>query len=59
MPGAASIHAVLHPGKGDALFFVANGNGGHYFSRTLKEHESAVQKFQLGKPVSLPPSPAP
>jgi UPF0755 protein len=57
MPGAASIHAVLHPDKGDALFFVANGNGGHYFSRTLKEHESAVQKFQLGKAVILPPSP--
>jgi len=57
MPGAASIHAVLHPDKGDALFFVANGNGGHYFSRTLKEHEIAVQKFQLGKSVSLPPQP--
>jgi UPF0755 protein len=57
MPGAASIHAVLHPDKGDALFFVANGNGGHYFSRTLKEHELAVQKFQLGKSVSLPPQP--
>jgi UPF0755 protein len=57
MPGTASIHAVLHPDKGDALFFVANGNGGHYFSRTLKEHELAVKKFQLGKPVSLPPSP--
>jgi UPF0755 protein len=56
MPGAASIHAVLHPDKGDALFFVANGNGGHYFSRTLKEHELAVQKFQLGKSVSLPPA---
>jgi UPF0755 protein len=56
MPGAASIHAVLHPEKGDSLFFVANGNGGHYFSRTLKEHEHAVQKYQLGKPVSLPSS---
>jgi UPF0755 protein len=56
MPGAASIHAVLHPDKGDALFFVADGSGGHYFSRTLKEHELAVKKFQLGKSVSLPPS---
>ncbi|MGB7931232.1 MAG: endolytic transglycosylase MltG [Gammaproteobacteria bacterium] len=55
MPGAASIHAVLHPDKGDALFFVANGTGGHYFSRTLMEHELAVKKFQLGKSVSLPP----
>jgi UPF0755 protein len=56
MPGAASIHAVLHPDKGDTLYFVANGNGGHYFSRTLKEHESAVQKFQLGNATSQPPS---
>jgi UPF0755 protein len=56
MPGAASIHAVLHPDNGDALFFVADGTGGHYFSRTLKEHELAVKKFQLGKPVSLPSS---
>jgi UPF0755 protein len=56
MPGAASIHSVLHPDKGDALYFVANGNGGHYFSRTLKEHESAVQKFQLGTAASQPPS---
>jgi len=56
MPGVASIHAVLHPDKGDALFFVADGSGGHYFSRTLKEHELAVKKFQLGKSVSLPPS---
>jgi peptidoglycan lytic transglycosylase G len=55
MPGAASIHAVLHPDKGETLFFVANGTGGHYFSRTLKEHELAVKKFQLGKSVSLPP----
>jgi UPF0755 protein len=48
MPGAASIRAVLHPDTGDALYFVSKGNGSHYFSRTLKEHESAVQKYQLG-----------
>jgi UPF0755 protein len=59
MPGVASIHAVLHPASGDTLFFVANGNGGHYFSRTLKEHESAVQKFQLGKSADPSSSPAP
>lgn len=48
MPGAASIRAVLHPDKGDALYFVAKGNGSHYFSSTLKEHENAVRKYQLG-----------
>jgi UPF0755 protein len=56
MPGEASIHAVLHPDKGDALFFVAKGNGSHYFSRTLKEHENAVRKFQLGKAVDPRPA---
>jgi UPF0755 protein len=58
MPGAASIRAVLHPDTGDALYFVAKGNGSHYFSRTLKEHESAVQKYQLsGKPADTTLSP--
>jgi UPF0755 protein len=58
MPGAAAIRAVLHPDTGDALYFVAKGNGSHYFSRTLKEHESAVQKYQLGgKPADTTPSP--
>lgn len=58
MPGVASIHAVMHPDKGDTLFFVAKGNGGHYFSRTLKEHENAVQKYQLGgKPADATATP--
>jgi UPF0755 protein len=57
MPGAASIRAVLHPDKGDALYFVAKGNGSHYFSRTLKEHESAVQKYQLGGKPAEPATP--
>jgi UPF0755 protein len=57
MPGIASIRAVLHPAKGDALYFVAKGNGSHYFSRTLKEHEDAVQKFQLGKAAGPQPAP--
>jgi len=58
MPGGAAIHAVLHPDKGDTLFFVANGNGGHCFPRTLKEHESAVQRFQLSKPDNPLPATA-
>ncbi len=49
MPGADAIHAVLHPDKKGYLYFVARGNGAHYFSRTLEEHNRAVQKFQLGK----------
>ena len=49
MPGADAIRAVLHPDKKGYLYFVARGNGAHYFSRTLEEHNRAVQKFQLGK----------
>lgn len=47
MPGADALHAVLHPAKGDTLYFVAKGNGEHHFSRTLTEHNQAVKKYQL------------
>ena len=46
MPGAASIHAALHPRDGDALFFVAKGDGSHYFSATYQEHRKAVARYQ-------------
>lgn len=46
MPGRASIHAALHPLPGDSLYFVSRGDGSHYFSSTLAEHERAVDKFQ-------------
>mgnify|MGYP001812369006 FL=1 len=47
LPGRAAIHAALHPEPGDALFFVARGDGGHVFSASLAEHEEAVRKYQL------------
>lgn len=47
LPGAAAIHATLHPADGEALYFVATGDGGHYFSATLEEHNRAVRKYQL------------
>jgi UPF0755 protein len=47
LPGRAAIHAALHPADGDALYFVARGDGGHVFSATLAEHERAVRKYQL------------
>jgi len=46
MPGRAAIHAVLHPAQGDSLYFVANGNGSHIFSATLKQHNQAVNRYQ-------------
>ncbi len=47
LPGRAAIHAALHPASGRALYFVAKGNGSHYFSATLEEHNRAVVKYQL------------
>jgi len=47
MPGLASIAAVVHPAKTDALYFVSRGDGTSEFSRTLIEHNRAVAKYQL------------
>ncbi|MEO5624306.1 MAG: endolytic transglycosylase MltG [Dokdonella sp.] len=47
LPGAAAIEATLHPTPGDALYFVARGDGSHEFSPTLEAHNRAVQKYQL------------
>lgn len=47
MPGRDAIHAALHPKQGDELYFVSRGDGSHYFSSTLEEHNKAVIKYQL------------
>ncbi|MGC1442564.1 MAG: endolytic transglycosylase MltG, partial [Burkholderiaceae bacterium] len=49
MPSRASIQAVLHPAKTKALYFVARGDGSSEFSETLKQHQRAVRKYQLGQ----------
>lgn len=41
-PGKAAIAAVLNPAKTEALFFVADGTGGHVFAKTLREHNNNV-----------------
>ena len=46
LPGLASIQAVLHPAKTDALYFVARGDGSSYFSSSLAEHNNAVNRYQ-------------
>ena len=57
LPGADAIHAVLHPAAGNSLYFVAMGEGRHYFSSTLKQHNLAVDKFQRKKKgIKLPAS---
>ncbi|QIK39168.1 endolytic transglycosylase MltG [Caldichromatium japonicum] len=50
LPGRASIQAALHPAGGDTLYFVAKGDGSHVFSRTLDEHNRAVQYYALDRP---------
>jgi UPF0755 protein len=45
-PGRSALLAAAHPAKTDDLYFVANGAGGHVFSSSLKEHNSAVQKWR-------------
>jgi len=47
LPGQGALQAVAHPEPGDALYFVATGrgDGSHYFTATLKEHNAAVARY--------------
>ncbi|KRC81868.1 endolytic transglycosylase MltG [Sphingomonas sp. Root241] len=44
-PGRESIDAVLDPAQSSALYFVADGTGGHVFADTLEQHNANVQKW--------------
>jgi UPF0755 protein len=37
----------MHPADGDALYFVARGDGSHVFNATLTAHNNAVIKYQV------------
>lgn len=45
-PGEASLRAAMAPAKTDYLYFVANTEGGHFFSKTLAEHNQNVVKYR-------------
>ncbi|WP_300543245.1 endolytic transglycosylase MltG [Maricaulis sp.] len=45
-PGRESIAAVLNPADSDALFFVADGTGGHVFAETYAEHQRNVARWR-------------
>jgi UPF0755 protein len=48
-PGKDAINAVLFPAKTDYLYFVSKNDGTHYFSKTLVEHNEAVEIYQKKK----------
>ena len=45
-PGEASLRAALAPAQTDYMFFVANDHGGHFFSKTLAEHNRNVARYR-------------
>jgi UPF0755 protein len=46
LPSREAVLAALHPENHEFLYFVATGNGGHHFSRTLEEHNAAVRQWE-------------
>ena len=45
-PGREAIAAVLNPAKTDALYYVADGTGGHVFADTLQQHNANAAKWR-------------
>jgi UPF0755 protein len=49
-PGLDAMRAVLHPAISEDLFFVADGTGGHVFSRSYEAHDIAVARLRAQTP---------
>jgi UPF0755 protein len=45
-PGRASLEATANPATTNAIFFVADGTGGHLFAATLAEHQANVRRWR-------------
>jgi UPF0755 protein len=46
-PGRAALEATANPAQSDAVFFVADGSGGHAFAATLREHDANVARWRV------------
>lgn len=49
VPGEGALKAAVQPAAGEALYFVAKGDGSHQFSETLSEHNAAVRRYILDR----------
>jgi UPF0755 protein len=59
MVGREAIVAAFNPLEGNALYFVARGDGTHHFSATLREHNNAVNRYQRNRRSDYRSSPPP
>jgi peptidoglycan lytic transglycosylase G len=56
-PGEDSLRAVMRPANADDLYFVADGTGGHVFSRSYEAHDNAVARWRALVPSAPHGSP--
>ncbi|HLH75653.1 MAG TPA: endolytic transglycosylase MltG [Candidatus Binataceae bacterium] len=55
-PGQAAIQAALYPTPTNYLYFVARQDGTHIFSRSLKEHDRAIESLRMSHKTAAPPT---
>jgi len=55
-PGEGAILAALYPDKVDYLFFVAQGDGSHYFSKDFSAHEKAIGRYRSNRKKARQPA---